>query len=62
MSKSKQVVSDSQNFADRGEKRGKFGDRERADYPAAEIKPQVGRPPNRPPYQQYLRVTKAFLK
>jgi len=23
-------------------------------------KPQAGRPPNRPPYEQHLRVTKAF--
>ena len=61
MNKSKNPCED-QNFAARDETIEDFDThRELTKNPRTEIKPQVGRPPNRPPYEQHLRVTKAFL-
>jgi hypothetical protein len=64
MNESKETAGAGRNFTARGKTAEDFGtERERAKNPHADIKPQSGRPPNRPPYeQQHLRVTKAFLK
>jgi len=59
----KEATDDSLDFAAQGEIANDVGiPCERGKEPPARTKPQVGRSPNRPPYEQYLRVTKAFLK
>jgi hypothetical protein len=63
MNRSKETAGADRNFAACGETAEDFDThRERAKNPQAAAKPQIGRPPNRPPYEQHLRVTKAFLK
>ena len=63
MNKSTETAGAGRNFTPRRETAEDFSThRERTKNPPAAVKPQVGRPPNRPPYEQHLRVTKAFLK
>jgi hypothetical protein len=63
MRKSQNTTNEDPGSAAESEALNKAGTlREQARNGSGGTKPQAGRPPNRPPYEQHLRVTKAFQK